>query len=71
MNHQDGNVTTGNMTEQESRTILAQTGYEDVTEEANAQIKRSEYAVFLDPSGVGVHYCFEEEDVIELAELAL
>lgn len=57
------------MSEQEARTILAQAGYRDATEEANAQNKRSDYAVFLDPSGIGVHYCFEAEDMIDLAEV--
>lgn len=49
---------------------LAQAGYKNVTEEANQQNKCNDYAVFVDPSGVGVHYCFEEEDVIDLAEAA-
>lgn len=58
------------MTEQEARATLHNAGYEDVTEKANKQNKRSDYAVFNDPSGVGVHYCFEEEDVMDLAEVA-
>lgn len=64
----DGSVTT-NMNEQEARAILAQAGYKDVTEEANAQNKSNEYAVFADPT-FGVHYCFDASEVVELAEEA-
>lgn len=54
----------------EARVTLRNAGYKDVTEEANAQNKQDTYAVFVDPSGVGVHYCFDEEDVMDLAEVA-
>ncbi len=47
---------------------LASYGYEDCTEEANKQNGpgyESLYA-FIDPSGHGVHYCSDEDDVREL-----
>lgn len=47
--------------------VLLNNGYKDVTDEANKQNKRLDFAVFADPSGIGVHYCEFDYDVIELA----
>lgn len=52
---------------EEAAMALWNAGYKDVTEAANKQNERTDFAVFEDPSGVGVHYCEFEYDVVELA----
>src|SRR6266446_4931692 len=52
---------------EEAAMALWNAGYKDVTEEANAQNKRTDFAAFEDPSGVGVHYCEFDYDIVELA----
>jgi hypothetical protein len=54
-------------TTEEAYMALWNAGYKDVTEEANEQNKRTDFAAFADPSGVGVHYCEFDYDVVELA----
>lgn len=52
---------------EDAATALWNAGFKDVTEEANAQNKRTDFAAFEDPSGVGVHYCEFDYDLVELA----
>jgi hypothetical protein len=47
--------------------ILLAAGFKDVTEEANKQNKRTDFAAFEDPGGIGVHYCEFDYDIVELA----
>lgn len=55
----------------EAIAALTAAGYKDITEETNTHNKRNDYAVFEDPSGVGVHYCESEADVMDMMEWAV
>ncbi len=56
------------LTIEEALIELKLRGYEDVTEVANNRLAAADHCVYIfdDPSGVGVHYCHTEADVIEL-----
>jgi hypothetical protein len=47
--------------------LLTHNGYKDVTVEANKQNKNTVFCVYQHPSGEGVYYCEDEDEVIELA----
>ena len=52
---------------EEAAMALWNAGFKDATEAANKQNKRTDFAAFEDPSGIGVHYCEFDYDVVELA----
>lgn len=54
------------LSEETARSLLAQHGYENITEEANKQNKQDNYAVFAHPSGQGVYYCETDKELLEL-----
>ena len=52
---------------EEAVIALRTAGFKDATEAANKQNKRTDFAAFEDPSGIGVHHCEFDYDVVELA----
>ena len=55
------------MTFDEALILLEQNGYKNVTEEANKQNNLNTAYVFQHPSGEGLYYCDDEDEVIETA----
>jgi hypothetical protein len=53
---------------EEALLLLKQNDFKDCTEEANKTFLdgQKQFRVFEDPSGTGVHFCQEEQDVIDL-----
>ena len=51
----------------EALILLEQNGFKNITEEANKQNDLKAAYVFEHPSGIGVYYCGDEDEVIELA----
>ena len=51
----------------EALELLRQNGYKNITEEANKQNDLKAAYVFQHPSDIGVYYCGDEDEVIELA----